>query len=220
MRADAAFYDHEIIEFIVSKQSSFAIVARITKPIQNILRGLRYQEISPRLVFAEFEYKPWRWKQSQRYIVIRRPIPEEPSWQLSLFKMANYTYRVIVTNLSLEPLNLWRFYNRRATGELIIQQLIEAYALGKIPTKEFVANEGYFQTVLFSYNLLNWFKRLCLPLQWQNLTLQTIRNRLLLIPAEFIRPKGIPTLKMPNSFSYQKVYMQTLRNIERLKLNR
>jgi len=220
VRGDAAFYDHEIIEFIGSKRSHFTLAARITKPMQNILRGLKYRAISPRLSVAEFEYQPWRWKQSQRFVVIRRPLPEEPSWQLSLFKMGDYTYRVIVTNLSLEPLNLWRFYNLRSTIELIIRQLIEAYALSKIPTREFITNIGYFQVVLFSYNLLNWFKRLCLPSEWQNLTLQTIRNRLLLIPAEFVRPEGTATLKMPNSFPYQKEFLQTLKNIERLKLNK
>jgi len=38
--------------------------------------------------------------------------------------------------------------------------LKDGYALGKIPTKNFEANEAFFQIVLLAYNLLNWFKRL------------------------------------------------------------
>ncbi|MBI3896575.1 MAG: hypothetical protein HY313_11660, partial [Acidobacteria bacterium] len=43
------------------------------------------------------------------------------------------------------------------------EPLKDAYALGKIPTKDFLANEAFFQIVLLAYNLLNWFKRLCVP---------------------------------------------------------
>jgi hypothetical protein len=66
--------------------------------------------------------------------VIRRPVPEEPSAQLHLFQMGGYNYQLLVTNLSLTPLHLWRFYNQRARAELIIRELKYSYALGKIPT--------------------------------------------------------------------------------------
>lgn len=84
--------------------------------------------------------------------------------------------------MNLNPLNTWKFYNKRAGIELIIKELKDDYPLGKIPTKYFAANEAYFHILLFSYNLINWFKRLCLPSQFQNLTLRTLRTRFLLIP--------------------------------------
>ena len=217
LRADSAFYTHEIPAFLAEQRAFYVLVGRITRPMRNRLKGLHYQDISPRLSVAEFEYQPWGWKRLQRFIVVRRPIPEEPSWQMSLFKMGGYTYRLFVTNLSLKPLHLWRFYNQRATGELIIRELVEAYALGKIPRRDWPSNQAYFHLVLFAYNLLNWFKRFCLPPEWQRLNLQTIRNRLLLVPAELVRPQGRPTLKLPASFPHEKVYRQTLVNIRRLK---
>jgi hypothetical protein len=215
-RADSAFYDHTIAEYLQEVPAFYAIVARITKPIQRYFGGLRYEEVSPGFWVSEFEYKPWRWKTTQRFIVVRRLIPEKPSWQLSLFKMAGYTYHVIVTNLSLQPLNLWRFYNQRATGELIIRELLEAYTLGKIPARDWASNQAYFHLVLFAYNLINWFKRLCLPPDWQQLNLQTIRNRLLLVPGQLLRPQGRPTLSLPNSYPYSKTFMQILRNIKQV----
>ena len=36
-------------------------------------------------------------------------------------------------------------------------------SLGSIPTRHFFANETYFHLLLLAYNLVNWFKRLCLP---------------------------------------------------------
>lgn len=212
-RADSAFYDHTIAEYLQGIPACYAIVARITKPIQRYFGGLRYEEVSPGFWVSEFEYKPWRWKTTQRFIVIRRLIPEKPSWQLSLFKMTGYTYHVIVTNLSLQPLNLWRFYNQRATGELIIRELLEAYTLGKIPTRDWASNQAYFHLVLFAYNLVNWFKRLCLPEEWQQLNLQTLRNRLFLVPAQLHRPQGRPTLSLPSSYPFSKTFLEISKKI-------
>lgn len=71
--------------------------------------------------------------------------------------------------------------------------------------------------MVFAYNLLNWFRRVCLPEPWQRLTLPTIRQRLLLIPAELVRPQGKPVLKLPESFPYQEEFASTLKRIERLR---
>jgi hypothetical protein len=218
VRADASFYDHTIVDYLQEMHAAYSIVARITKPIQRLLGSLSYEESAPGIFFGEFQYKPSRWKTTQRFIVVRRLIPEEPSWQLSLFKMTGYTYQVIVTNLSLLPVNLWRFYNKRATGELIIRELRQAYTLGKIPTKDWASNQAYFHLVLFSYNLLKWFQRLCLPSDWQRLNLQTIRNRLLLVPAQLIRPQGRPMLSLPSSYPYADDFVQILENIKLTKV--
>jgi Transposase DDE domain group 1 len=152
------------------------------------------------------------------FVAIRRPVPKEPSWQLSLFRMGKYVYRVIVTNLELTPLHIWRFYNARAEAELVIREMKEAYALGKLSTGDWEANSAYFQLVVFAYNLLNWFRRFCLPEPWQRLTLPTIRNRLLVIPAELVRPQEKPVLKLPQSFPYQQEFFAISEQIKHLKL--
>jgi hypothetical protein len=45
---------------------------------------------------------------------------------------------------------------------LIVKQLKGDYALGQIPSRHFFVNETYFHLLLLAYNLMNWFKRLCL----------------------------------------------------------
>lgn len=217
MRADAAFYSHQIVEFLEEKQAFYTIVAHIKKPFKTRLSGLEYDTRAGGIGVAEFRYQPQRWKHPARFVVIRRPVPDEASWQLSLFRMEGYTYRVLVTNLALTPLNVWRFYNQRANGELIIRELLEAYSLGKIPTSDWASNQAYFHLCLLAYDLLNWFRRLCLPSSWHRRNLQSIREQLLLVPAELVRPQGRPTLKLAASFPHEDVYRQTLKNIERLR---
>jgi len=216
IRADKGFYDHETIEYLESNKALFVIVAKLTAPVKRTISTLSYQVHSSGLETAEFMYQPTKWKKEYRFVVIRRLIPEDPTEQLTLFSMGKYSYQVIVTNMKLTPLHLWRFYNRRAAVELIIKELKGDYPLGKIPTKHFAANEAYFHTLLFSYNLINWFKRLCLPTEFHNMTLKTLRARLLLIPGELIRPDNRPTLKLPANLLYKHAFEYAIKKIEKL----
>jgi hypothetical protein len=158
IRADKGFYDHKTVEYLEDKKTLFAVVAKITKPVKMKLTGLSYKKYTSGTETSEFTYQPRGWKKEYRFMVIRRPIQEEPSEQLNLFSMGKYSYQIIVTNLKLKPLNVWKFYNGRAAVELIVKELKGDYPLAKIPTKHFAANEAYFHLLLFAYNLINWFK--------------------------------------------------------------
>jgi hypothetical protein len=218
IRADKGFYDHENIEYLESNKALFVIVAKLTAPVKREIASLSYRIHSSGLETAEFMYQPTRWKKKYRFVVVRRLIPEDPTEQLTLFSMGKYSYQVIVTNMKLTPLHIWRFYNGRAAVELIIKELKGDYPLGKIPTKHFAANEAYFHTLLFSYNLINWFKRLCLPKGFQYMTLKTLRARILLIPGELVKTKNKPTLKLPANFLYKDAFEYAIKEIEKLKI--
>jgi len=217
VRADSAFFDQEMVRFIEGDRAFYAIVARLTRPLKSRLSGLRYHQVSSGVWAGEFQYCPLRWPGPRRFVVIRRPVPEEPSAQRTLFQMGGYSYQALVTNLTLQPLNLWRFYNQRAGAELIIRELKYAYALGKIPTDDFQANEAFFQIVLLAYNLLNWFKRLCAPPHLRRATLQSLRQRLFVVPAQLVRPGGVPTLRLPANHSGSRDFLEILERIRRLR---
>ncbi len=206
VRGDKGFYDGKIVTALEARGAGFVIVARLTKPIKRKLAGLRYIEHRGRVEAAEFRYQPHRWPRPHRFVVIRRPVADEPSDQLTLFTVRRHTYQVLVTNLELQPVNLWRFYNDRAALELIIRELKGDYPLGHVPTKHFFANEAYFHLLLFAYNLTQWFKRLCLPPAWHGLTLGSLRSRLLLTPGQFVRTEHRPVLRLPAAFPYQDAW--------------
>ncbi len=218
IRADKGFYDHKTVEYLESKKALFTIVAKLTKPLKGKLSTLTYKKHSSGIETTEFTYQPVAWKKEYRFVVVRRPIPEDPTEQLTLFSMGKYSYQGVVTNMKLTPLNTWKFYNGRASVELIIKELKGDYPLAKIPTKHFAANEAYFHILLFSYNLINWFKRLCLPKEFQNMTINTLRSRLLLIPGELVRTDNRPTLKLQANFLYKDAFEYAIKKIEKLKI--
>jgi hypothetical protein len=217
IRADRGFFNHNIIETIEFYQAKFIIVAKATRPIKQKLSSLRYRKHTSGTESAHFYYQPHGWQKKYRFIVIRRPLPEEQTNQLSLFTKGRYSYQVFVTNMTQTALYCWKFYNKRASVELIIKELKQDYPLAKIPTKHFHANEAYFHILLFSYNLLNWFKRLCLPKEFQTMTLNTLRYRLLLIPGEIVRSGNKPVLKLPVNFQYKSAFQYAVKIIEKLK---
>jgi hypothetical protein len=217
IRADKGFFDHEIIEKIEAHPGSlFTIAAKLTSPIKRRLSSLRYHTPSYGIQTAEFLYQPIGWKKRYRFIVIRRPISEEPTDQITLFSVGKFSYQVMVTNMELKPVNIWRFYNGRAGVELIIKELKNDYPIAKIPTKHFASNESYFHILLFSYNLVNWFKRLCLPQEFQTMTLGSLRARLLLIPGELVHSGNRPILKLPVHFRDKDAVAYALKKISKL----
>src|SRR5216683_2738110 len=107
---------------------------------------------------------------------------------------------------------------RRSCRDVVIRQLKGDYALGHIPGHHFLANETYFHLMLLAYNLTNWFKRLCLPPQFQNATLQTLRQKILLMPAQLVRTGNRSRLNLPASGQSEAAWLHALRNIERLRV--
>ncbi len=218
VRADAGFFSHKVVEAIEARKGKFVIVAQLTRPLQRQIPGLRYTEVRRGLAVAECPYQPHGWSRSYRFVVMRKTLPEEQSPQTTLFTVDRYSYRAFVTNLRARPLTVYRFYNDRAAVELIIKELKADYPLAKIPTAQFAANEAYFHLLLLAYNLMSWFKRLCLPEQYRSATLGTLRRRLLMIPGEFAYTRQGPTLRLPSSPSEQEAIIYALERIDRLKI--
>lgn len=216
VRADAAFYDGRFSHWLADRQAQYVIATRLTRPVKHRLGGLRYRQVRREVWTAEFRYTPQGWDQPARFIVIRRPVPEEPSAQLHLFQMKGYVYQVLVTNLPWTPWHVWQFYNDRSQAELIIRELKAAYALDKIPMQDFAGNEAFFQLVLCAYNLLNWFKRLCAPPSLQKANLQRLRRQLFLVPAQLTRPQGRPVLRLARAYPFPNLFRDALQRIHRL----
>lgn len=215
-RSDAGFYNGDFVALLKENRIDFAIVAHITSPVKARLGGLRYQRITRVFSTAEFRYQPYGWGEPERFVVLRRRLPEETGNQTTLFTLDRYAYSVIVTDLKLEPYSVFQFYQDRSAMERIVRTLKEDYPFGKAPTNSFEANALYAELSLLAYNLIAWFKRLCLPEDWQSFTLPTIRHRLLMMPGMFVRSGNIPTLRFPRNSLYQETFHSAQEQIKKL----
>lgn len=227
VRADAAFYSHRFIERCLEKEKiKYTVEVQISNIMRSKFLKVKYQPYKKDWEVGEFYYQPethvpGRWKTMHRFVVQRRPLPEDPkeAAQLSFFEMQGYGYRVIVTNLTLKPRHVWNFHNQRASGaELNIKELKYNYPLNKIPTQSYIANIGYLQLLMFSFNIINWFKRLYLPGRYRYKSLHKIRQDLLVVPARLVRTGNRKTLKFPMGYPYQDLLKDILNKINRTQL--
>lgn len=218
LRADAGFYDGQFIAKLRENSISFAVVAKMTAPIKRMLGGKRYRRMSSIFSTTSFYYKPQGWAQKERFVVLRRNLPPEAATQQqTLFTLDRYAYSVIVTNLGLTPYGVFTFYQDRSAMERIVRTLKEDYPFGTAPTNSFSANAFYAELSVLAYNLMSWFKRLCLPEDWQSFTLPTIRHRLLMIPGEFVKTGNVPTLRFPRNSPYQDTFAYAQDRIRKLE---
>jgi len=218
VRADAGFFDYKVARAIEARGGKFVIVARLMRPLKALIVGLSFAEVYRGLAVAECEYQPHGWPHPYRFVVVRKALPEEESAQTTLLTVGRYTYHAYVTNFRLRPHVVYRFYNDRAAVENIIKELKADYPLAKIPTSQFAANEAYFHLLLVAYNLVNWMKRLCLPPAYQTMMLSTLRPRLFMLPAEFVRLSEGQTLRFPPSLPERVAIEHALKRIDRLRI--
>lgn len=216
-RADAGFYNGDFIQQLCDNRVEFAVVAHMTAPLKHKVPVLRYSKIDPVYAAVEFQYQPHDWKQKHRFVALREQLTEKRDAQLTLFKTKAYAYHVIVTNLPLTPSGVFGFYEDRSGMERTIRTLRDDYPFGTAPTGNFMANALYAELSLLAYNIVIWFRRLCLPDDWQSYTVATLRHRLLLIPGVFTRTDNRPMLKLPKNSLYQDVFISAQDQIKKLK---
>ena len=214
-RADSGFYDGSFVQMLDENHVKFAIVAKTSSPLKKFFLNVRYQKINDRFSTSEFLYQPGKWKKPYRYVVLRRIVEPEDDG-LTLFTMDKYAYSVIVTNLNLTPYGVFTFYKDRAGLERIIRILKNDFPFAQAPTNYFCANALYAELSLLAYNLVMWFKRLCLPDTWQSFTLESLRHKLLLMPGELVHTGNVHTLKFPRNSPNKDVFEFALNKIKRL----
>ena len=219
-RMDSGFYSRGTVEFLDGKNCGYVIVAKEYKPIKAKAQACKFIKLKNGWEVGEFWMRPTqKWKQKHRFVVVRRPIPEDPveAKQLTLIKDKKYAYHVFITNLKTSAWRVYRFYSIRANIEKHIRELVYDYPLAKIPTQDWRSNVAFFQTILFASNIVHWFKRLCLPKDWRFATLHTICTDFLALPSRLIRTDQRNIVTLPKDYHYRKEFIQAFHSIPKLR---
>jgi hypothetical protein len=220
VRADSGFFSGKFIGALENAGLRYVIVAKEYRPIKERARQVRFQKLRNGCAVGEFHYQPHRWPKARRFVVMRRPIPDDPveAKQLTLFKDRRYAYSVFVTNLDLDPWRVWTFYCPRATVEKNIRELLYDMPLGKIPSRSWLANVAFFQLVLLAYDLVHWFKRLCLPPAYAAATIETVRTDFFVLPARLVSRAGRNVLQLPRDYIHREAFVAAFQKASKLRL--
>jgi len=218
--ADSGFFSGRLVDDLDQAGCGYIIVCRKASSYLPMAERTGFKEMSFGWAVAEFVFKPQKWKKEHRFIMVRRPLPEDPeeAKQLTLFKRGQYSYSGFVTNLEMQPWMIWKTYHARANVEKSIRELLNCFSLNKIPTQEWVANVAFLQRLLFAYNIVHWFKRLCLPEDYLQATVETIRTEFLVLPGNLTKHGSRNVLQLPKDYPHREIFLEAARKIETMKL--
>ncbi len=161
VRADAGFFDQELLEYLEAQGLSYIDVARLTRWLkQEAARVREWRALDAIYAVGEFRLKLLGWERERRFVVVREQLREaKGSLGKKLFEVPGYTFRVFVTNRADLPEEIWRDYNQRACIEQRIEELKADLAADDFCLQQFYATEAAFLSILMLFNLLAEFQR-------------------------------------------------------------
>jgi hypothetical protein len=217
--ADAGFFSGKLVADLDQVGCGYTIVCRSYEAYHKMAEKAGFQDLKFGWGVAEFRHRPQKWQSEHRFVAVRRPLPVDPqeASQLTLFKDTQYSYSVLVTNLTTRPWKVWTSYVDRSNIEKSIRELLNDLALSKVPTQTWTANVAFFQMLLFAYNIMHWFKRLCLPEEQLRKTIATLRHEIIGLPAKLSFRSGKNVLILPRLYDHKSAFLTAAAKVEKFK---
>jgi len=210
-RIDSAFFnedqlvalDEEGVEFTASVP-----FARFPKFKKIIEARKRWRWIDDTWSYFECDWKPDKWKQGFRILVVRqkKAVPIKGPIQLDLFEPRSheYDYQVIVTNKKPAAKRVMEFHHGRGSQEGVFAESKQFCQLEYIPVRTLHGNQIYCISAVMAHNLTRELQMDTYERErgttakrrnlWGFETLGTLRNRLIRRAGRLIRPQGRLTL--------------------------
>ena len=161
VRADAGFFDDQLLTFLEQRGLTYIVVARLTRWLKREAAHIEdWRALDPFYSVGEFQLQLYGWDRPRRFVVIRERLQEnKDSVGRKLLDLPGYTFRLLVTNREEVPELIWRDYNQRADVENRIAELKYDLAADDFCLREFFATEAAFCAILMLFNLLAEFQR-------------------------------------------------------------
>lgn len=159
VRADSAFHDQKLCEFLETRQLPYIIVARRNDALIRRVHALSdWTALDSRHAVSEFTAQTAMCSKPRRFIVVRIQLPDDGGPRL--LHVPRYDFRVFVTNRTESPQWLWHHYDQRAAIEPRISELKSDLGADDFCMREFYPTEAAMRSVLFLFNLLSWLQSL------------------------------------------------------------
>jgi len=237
-RADSAFCDPKVINYLLSRHIGFAIKAPFWKLLN--LKDAAQQRKKWYRINKHWSYfwlkQPLDSVEAEHYTMILRKKLRSPRkhYQLDLFSPNNgiYKYSAVVTDTKAwNAEDLLLFVSGRSAQENSISELKTSFAFDHIPTNTYQANSAYLQISQMAYNLATSmqhnmglaqqrktnkkFTRLHKIMEWR-----TFRFLILNRAGKIGRENGYKILQMTENPETKSLYEKISNSLEEIKLKK
>ena len=211
-RADAAFANPEVYEFLEAEGFKYAIRLPANQILQERIGYLLKRPVGrpPNHVqrfHASFSYQAKSWSKSRRVVAKVEWHPGE------LYPRVGF----IVTNMTRPAKRIVAFYNQRGTAEQWIKEGKNAIKWTRLSCCSFAANAVRLQLHALAYNLGNFMRTLALPEAVEQWSLTSLREKLVKIGAKVVRHGRYVIFQMAEVAVPRKLFGEILRLIDGLR---
>ena len=214
LRADSGFYTWPLIEMCEAEQIIFGITADLTQGLRAQVEAMPedvWGRFNDEAQIAELWYAPHT-RAPHRYIVKRVKSVDKQG-------QAYFKYHCVITNdLRRKPKQLMKWFLKRCAMENLIKEHKHDFGLEKLPTRKFLANWAWFLIGQLAWNLVAWFKRLCLPKEYQKATSRTIRHQLLKVAGKIVHQARQFFLVLSDQYWFQDAWSFALKQLAKLQI--
>ena len=225
LRADSAFYSHEIIAAVRRHRSCFSITARQDPAVRKAITAIADDAWTPiRYTNAVFDEDQQRWisaaevaeidytafssrpkaKQVSARLIVRRVPDLNPANQSELFTA--YRYHAVFTDSPLPMLEAEKAHRAHAIVEQVIADLKNG-PLAHLPSGQFWANSAWLVCAAIAFNLTRAAGTLASALH-SRATTGTIRAQLVNVPARLARSARRLTLHLPTTWPWAAAWQR------------
>jgi hypothetical protein len=215
LRADSEFYLWDLFEFCEQFEPEpilYAITANQTEALMKQVAALpeeSWKRYSKGQQVAEMWYAPDH-HPPHRYVVKRTKVKDKK-------KVERWRYHIVITNDHRRtPRRLMEWSLKRCGVENLIKEHKNDFGFEKMPSQKYQANWAWLLISQLAWNLLAWFKRLCLPEECQRMTLGTLRHRLLKVAAKIVHQSRQLFLVLSKENLYQDWWSFALKKLAQL----
>lgn len=211
-RADAAFALPALYATLEAEDYSYAIRLPTNAVLQQRIANLLKRPVGRppnhvRRLYDEFDYKAGSWDMPRRVIAKVEWHPGE------LFPRVGF----LVTNLPLEPEQVFGFYNQRGTAEQYIKEGKIALKWTRLSCKTMAQNEVRLQLHALAYNLGAFLQVADLPEEIATWSLTSLQTRLIKIGARVVRHARAVTFQLAEVMVSGDLFHRILLAIHRLR---
>src|SRR5271155_347716 len=211
-RADAAFANPEVYEFLEAEGYKYAIRLPANQVLQERIAHLLTRPVGRpphevRRFCANFSYQAQSWKTSRRVVAKVEWHPSE------LYPRVGF----IVTNLARPAERVVAFYNHRGTAEQWIKEGKGAIKWTRLSCRTFAANTVRLQLHALAYNLGNFMRTLAMPKAAGPWSLTSLREKLIKIGAKVVSHGRYVTFPLAEVAVSRQMFTEILSLIAELR---
>lgn len=235
-RLDGAYYNHEFIKYLKSKNISFSITGKLSTSIMEWIRSIPEREwkavhrITARgkeETGKEWAEMPWTsangTRKTMRERMLRTIVTRKKTYQWELFQnehaevVEKDRYEVIETNKDWEGETLIRWhYERGGSIEHVHDRIKNDLAGHVLPCGNFGANAAWWRLQCIAWNIVRAIQLHALPEAFRNCHLKKLRFYLFCVAGRVIRHARQIILKLTRGHPSFEMYREARRKIAQL----